>query len=158
MPLVTHFESPTGEKLLIAGASALKVEIPAAGSDDLGGWEPAADGGPYYDQEAAAGAPKNSAVLPSCTDPSAITDHGLRIEFDEQLQDWVLWIDSLPETACTFTLLFINHSTEDTPLVLPALGVGGSGIGLDEVQKIVTLDATISGLILGTLINGDDGG
>lgn len=126
MSLATHFMSPTGEKVPISGAELVTVEVPAEGSADLGDWEQA-EGGAYYMRrftDALAGC----AVLPSCTDPSAITDHGLRIEFDEQLQGWVAWIDSLPEIPCTLTLLFIHHGTEDKPCVLPALGIG-TGIG-----------------------------
>lgn len=126
MSFVTHFENPDGLKLPIAAAELVTVAVPAAGSADLGDWRQGA-GTSYYRENTFTDATAACAVLPFCTDPSAITDHGLRIEFDEALQDWMLWIDSLPETACTLTLLFINHSTEDTPCVLPALGIGGGG-------------------------------
>lgn len=128
MPFVTHFKDTDGKQLPIAASTLVTVEIPAAGSADKGGWMQAAqDTTEHYNQQAGHDAPKHSAVIPSCTDPSVFTNNGLRIEYEEQLQGWVLWIDSLPETACTLTLLFINHSTEDTPVVLPALGRGGGG-------------------------------
>lgn len=133
MPFVTHFKDTDGQQLPIAASTLVTVEIPAAGSADKGGWMQAAqDTTEHYNQQAGHSAPKSSAVIPSCTDPSVFTDHGLRIEYEEQLQGWVLWIDSLPAEACTLTLLFINHSTEDTPVVLPALGGGAS----DEVVDL----------------------
>lgn len=136
MPFVTHFKSPEGEQLQIAASELVTVEIPAAGSDDLGDWRQTT-GGVYYMENTFTDATAACAVIPHCTDPSAITNHGLRIEFDEQRQDWVLYIDSLPETACTLTLLFINHSTEDTPCVLPALGVDAEArAAVDELADV----------------------
>lgn len=141
MPFVTHFKDTDGNQLPIAASTLATVEIPAAGSADKGDWHQAAESTTaHYNQQAGHNAPKNSAVIPHCTDPSVFTDHGLRIEYEEQLQGWVLWIDSLPETACTLTLLFINHSTEGTPCVLPALGVGGGGGGFQMAEITLGVD------------------
>lgn len=140
MPFVTHFKSPAGEDLQIVAAELVTVEVPAVGSADLGDWHQGA-GDAYYMQNTFTDAPANCAVLQSCTDPSAITNHGLRIEFDEQFQDWALWVDSLPETSCTLTLLFINHSTEDTPVVLPALGVGGGATNVLTFDSVEEMNA-----------------
>lgn len=130
MPFVTHFKNTDGQELPIAASTLITVEIPAAGSTAKGDWLQAADSTTeHYNQQAAVNAPKSSAVIPHCTDPSVFTDHGLTINYEEQLQGWVLWIDSLPETACTLTLLFINHSTEGAPCVLPVLGGGGASGG-----------------------------
>ena len=116
-----------------AAAAALRytVEIPEAGGS-TGDWVQAAPDGAWYNQQALYSAPTNSAVLPSCTDPTVFTDHGLRIVYEEQLDGWVLWIDSLPENACTLTLVFIPCGNETEPCVLPALGVGS---GLPPVTE-----------------------
>lgn len=83
------------------------VEIPAAGSTDKGDWMQAAESTTkHYNQITVHNAPKSSEVSLTCTDPSVITEHGLTINYEEQLDGWVLWIDSLPATACTLTLLF----------------------------------------------------
>lgn len=122
MSFVTHFKSPEGQDLQIAASELVTVEIPAAGSADLGNWrQNGAEG--QYSCQSFTDATAACVVLQSCTDPSVFTDNSLRVVYEEQLQDWVLWIDVLPETACTLTLLFINHDTEDAPMVLQALGV-----------------------------------
>ena len=151
MAFITEFKSPEGEKLPIAASTLVTVEVPAAGSADKGNWMQAAESTPApYNQQAGHNAPKHSAVIPHCTDPSVFTDHGLRIDYEEQLQGWVLWIDSLPAEACTLTLLFINHSTEGTPCVLPALGgdtleqakayTDEQRLGYTEPAKVLTFD------------------
>lgn len=140
MPFVTHFESPEGERLQIVATELVTVAVPAAGSADLGDWRQTT-GGTYYMENTFTDATAACAVLPHCTDPSAITDHGLRIEFDEQFQDWVLHIDSLPAEACTLTLLFINHSTEDTPCVLPAMGIGGGATNVLTFDSVEEMNA-----------------
>lgn len=124
MPFVTHFMSPEGEKLPIAASELAVVEIPAAGSADLGGWSVVATPGKYTRCLDLA-APADSAILPS--NQSLITYHGLTITHDAQGEQWVLQLDSLPAQACTLTLIFIHCENGGEPLVLPALGSGGGG-------------------------------
>lgn len=157
MPFITEFKSPEGEKLPIAASKLITVEIPAAGGN-LGDWSQAAASGAWYNQQACLNAPRDSAVIPHCTDPSVFTDRGLRIDYEEQLDGWVLWIDSLPAEACTLTLLFINHSTEDTPVVLPALGVGGRGGGglpVVEIVSVLSKEPTGESSLFGELSEGE---
>lgn len=131
MPLVTHFKSPEGEQLPIAASELAVVEIPAAGSTDLGDWSDVAVPGKYTRYLDLA-APADSAILPS--DQSLITDHGLTITHDAQGEQWVLQLDSLPEDAVTLTLIFIHCENGGQPLVLP---LGGCGAG----ANIVTADS-----------------
>lgn len=134
MPLITHFMDQEGEEFPIAAAELATVWVPAADAESVGDWEQMA-GGAYCLRRPFTNAPAARAVLQVCTDPSAITDHGLRVEYDRQMQNWVAWVDSLPETACALTLLFINHSTEDTPCVLPVLGVDAAArAAIKELQ------------------------
>ncbi len=139
MPFVTHFKSPTGEVLPISAASKLTVEIPAAGSADLRGWSNTMVPGKYarnVESEAFA----DSAILPSCTDPSVITDHGLEVSYDKQAATWVLQLDSLPAAACTLTLLFITCENDGVPFMLPLGGDGSAGGGGLPVVEITSAE------------------
>lgn len=108
MAFVTHFESPEGEKLPIAAGACYAIRIPAAGSADKGSWLTPAEGTTAHYNQLHIDADENSALIPSCTDQSVFTDHGLRIEYEEQLQGWVAWIDSLPEAEAVLHLLVLN--------------------------------------------------
>ena len=109
MPYITHFKSPEGEKLPIAAATQYKVVIPAAGSEDLQGWSDTMVTGKItrvlLDPSA------DSVILPSCADPNVFTDHGLTITYDEQGEQLVLQLDSLPDAEAVLYLL-VQHAVE----------------------------------------------
>lgn len=104
-------------------AELVTIEVPAAGSVNTGDWIKGGIGDSYYMENTFTDASASSAVLQSCTNVKAFTENGLRLEYKN---DWEIWIDSLPESSCVLSLLFIPHNVEDEPCIFPPLGVGGN--------------------------------
>lgn len=107
-----------------AAAELVAIQVPALGAADKGDWIESGTGD-YYMENTFTDVPAGSAVLQACTDVKVFTENGLRLEYNN---DWEIRIDSLPESSCALSLLFIPHDVEDEPCIFPPLGVG-SGNG-----------------------------